>query len=189
MREDLLRKGRRGASVAAGTLLTLLMLSGACPVASFVDSERAQERLERAVRHELVMLPFHGLFDNLEFNVEGFTVTLLGQVIRPVLKEDAEAAVKGIEGVERVDNRIEVLPLSPDDDRIRFGTYRAIFRDPSLNRYLLRAVIPIHIVVKNGNVILEGAVETEMDKTLAGIRAREVRGAFSLTNNLRVVKE
>ena len=149
-------------------------------------SDRAWNRVEREVRHELVTLPFYGVFDNLAFQVDGGTVTLLGQVSRPTLKTDAERVVKSIEGVERVIDRIEVLPLSPYDDRIRLATYRAIYGHPALNRYVLRAVPPIHIIVKNGNVTLEGVVANEGDRNIADIQARSVPGVFSVTNNLRV---
>ena len=149
-------------------------------------SDRAWNRVEREVRHELVTLPFYGVFDNLAFQVDGGTVTLLGQVSRPTLRTDAERVVKGIEGVERVINRIEVLPLSPYDDRIRLATYRAIYGNTALNRYALQAVPPIHIIVKNGNVTLEGVVANEGDKNIADIQARSVPGVFSVTNNLRV---
>ena len=138
------------------------------------------------MRHELVTLPFYGVFDNLAFKVDGGTVTLLGQVSRPTLKTDAERVVQSIEGVERVINRIEVLPLSPYDDRIRLATYRAIYGNTALNRYALQAIPPIHIIVKNGNVTLEGVVANEGDKNIADIRARSVPGVFSVTNNLRV---
>jgi hyperosmotically inducible protein len=149
-------------------------------------SEKGQVRLQKEVRHELVMLPFYDVFDNLAYKVEGGTVTLLGEVTRPTLKSDAERAVKGIEGVERVDNRIEVLPLSPNDDRIRRAVYRAIYGTAGLDRYGLRAVPTIHIIVKNGHVFLEGAVANEGDKNLANIKANGVPGVFSVTNNLQV---
>ena len=147
-----------------------------------------QQRLEKEVRHELVMLPYYGVFDNLEYKVEGAKVTLIGQVARPTLKKDAEGVVKTIEGVESVDNRIEVLPLSPNCDRIRIATYRAIYGNDTLMLYGLRAVPPIHIIVKNGNVALEGVVAKEMDKTLAGMQANSVPGVFSVKNDLRVEK-
>lgn len=143
-------------------------------------------RMERAIRHELLMLPYYGVFDNLEFRVEGSTVILTGQVTRPVLKSDAESAVKRVEGVENVDNRIEVLPLSPNDDQIRMMTYRAIFYHPALERYAIRAVPPIHIIVKNGDVTLVGNVATQADKNLAGIYASGVPGVFSVKNELQV---
>ncbi len=149
-------------------------------------SERGQIRLQKEVRHELVTLPFYDVFDNLAYKVEGGTVTLFGQVTRPTLKSDAEKAVRGIEGVERVDNRIEVLPVSPNDDRIRRAVYRAIYGTEGLDRYAMRAVPTIHIIVKNGHVTLEGAVATEGDKNLANIKANGVSGVFSVTNNLQV---
>jgi hyperosmotically inducible periplasmic protein len=150
------------------------------------SSEKGQMRLQKEVRHELVMLPFYDVFDNLAYKVEGGTVTLFGQVTRPTLKSDAEKAVKGIEGVERVENRIEVLPLSPSDDRIRRAVYRAIYGTEGLDRYSMRAVPTIHIIVNNGHVSLEGAVATEGDKNLANIKANGVSGVFSVTNNLQV---
>ncbi len=150
---------------------------------------RGTERLIKEVRHELVMLPYYGVFDNLEYRVEGYKVQLLGQVTRPTLKRDAEQVVKKIEGVEAVENKIEVLPVSPNDDRLRLALFRAIFSSPSLDRYSLRAVPPIHIVVKNGNVTLEGAVASEGDKNVAGLQANGVSGVFSVTNNLRVDKQ
>src|SRR4051795_433176 len=139
---------------------------------------RAQDRVTREVRHELVMLPYYGVFDNLAYRVDGSTVTLLGQVTRPTLKSDAENVVKDIEGVERVNNQIEVLPLSPMDDRIRMAEYRAIFSSPGLDRYSLQAVPPIHIIVDNGKVTLTGVVANEADKNLAGIKANGVSGVF-----------
>jgi hyperosmotically inducible protein len=148
--------------------------------------DRALQRVEREVRHELVMLPYYGVFDNLAFKVDGSTVTLMGQVTRPTLKSDAEKVVKDIEGVERVVNNIEVLPLSPNDDKIRLAVYRAIYGDTALNRYGLQAVPPIHIIVNNGKVTLEGVVANEGDKNIANIRANGVPGVFGVTNNLRV---
>src|SRR5712672_4359039 len=127
-------------------------------------SAKSQERITREVRHELLMLPWFGVFDNIAFKVEGGTVTLLGQVSRPTLKSDAENAVKHIEGVEKVVNNIEVLPTSIEDDQIRRAAYRAIFGNEVLSQYQLRAVPPIHIIVKNGHITLEGVVAREMDK-------------------------
>ena len=150
-------------------------------------SANALERITKEVRHELVMLPYYGVFDNLAFKVtpDG-TVTLLGQVSRPTLKSDAQNVVKKIEGVEKVDNQIEVLPTSPSDDRIRIATYRAIYGHSALNLYAMRAVPPIHIIVKNGNITLEGVVARQMDKQIAEVQAKSVPGAFGVTNNLRV---
>jgi hyperosmotically inducible protein len=138
------------------------------------------------VRHRLVMLPWYSVFDNLAYQVEGDKVTLYGQVTRPTLKSDAEAAVKGIEGVSTVVNNIEVQPPSPMDDQLRRALYRAIYGDPGLSRYSVQAVPSIHIIVKNGNVTLEGVVDSEADKNLAGIRANQVPNVFSVKNNLVV---
>ena len=151
-----------------------------------VGGTKGTDRLTREVRHELVMLPYYGVFDNLAYRVDGSTVTLLGQVTRPTLKSDAGKVVKGIEGVTKVDNRIQVLPLSSMDDGLRIATYRAIFGKPGLDRYAMQAVPPIHIIVDNGKVTLEGVVATEADKNQSGLYANGVPGVFSVTNNLRV---
>jgi len=151
--------------------------------------QKSIDRIYKEVRHELVMLPFYGVFDNLAYKVDpDGTVTLLGQVSRPTLKSDAENVVKHIEGVEKVVNNIEVLPTSINDDRIRRAAYRAIYGNSVLSQYQLRAVPPIHIIVKNGNITLEGVVARQMDKQIAGVQANSVHGAFSVTNNL-VVEE
>jgi hyperosmotically inducible protein len=149
-------------------------------------SAKTQERITREVRHEILMLPYFGVFDNIAFKVDGYTVTLLGQVARPSLKSDAENVVKHIEGVEKVDNQIEVLPNSPMDDRLRRRLYRAIYGYPALEKYALGVQKPIRIIVKNGHVTLEGVVDNEGDKNFAGMRANGVSGTFSVTNNLRV---
>lgn len=151
-----------------------------------LQGSQSQDRVTREVRHELVMLPYYGVFDNLAYSVTSGVVTLYGQVTNPTLKSDAGNAVKGIEGVTRVDNRIEVLPLSPMDDQIRRAEYRAIYSDPSLTRYAMQAVPPIHIIVSNGKVTLVGVVANETDKNLAGVRANGVSGVFSVNNELRV---
>jgi hyperosmotically inducible protein len=132
------------------------------------------------------MLPWYGVFDNLAYKVDGYNVTLMGQVTRPTLKSSAENVVEKIEGVEKVTNNIEVLPVSPNDDRLRLALYRAIYGHTALNRYAIQAVPPIHIIVKDGNVTLEGVVANEMDKNVANVQARSVPGVFSVTNNLRV---
>ena len=147
---------------------------------------KGADRIAREVRHELVMLPYYGVFDNLAFQVNGSTVTLLGQVTKPTLKSDAGNVVKAVEGVDRVENQIQVLPLSSMDDGIRMAEYRAIYGQAGLDRYALQAVPPIHIIVANGKVTLEGVVATQADKDLAGLRANGVSGVFSVTNNLRV---
>jgi len=141
--------------------------------------------LVKEVRHELVMLPYYGVFDNLAYRVDGSKVTLFGQVREPKLKSDAEKAVKSIEGVSTVDNQIEVMPNSGVDDQTRVAVYRAIYSKPSLQRYQLGAVPPIHIIVKNGDVTLEGVVANDMDKNVAGIAANGVGGVHKVTNNLR----
>jgi len=150
------------------------------------DTTAAEDTIKREVRHELVMLPWYSVFDNLAYSVNGYRVTLVGQVTRPSLKSDAEAAVKKIEGVESVDNQIEVLPTSPNDDQIRRAEYRAIYSEPSLERYAEGAVPPIHIVVKNGHVTLEGVVASQADKDVANVQANTVPNVFSVTNNLAI---
>jgi hyperosmotically inducible periplasmic protein len=149
-------------------------------------SSKGEDRITREVRHELVMLPLYSVFDNLAYKVDGYTVTLLGQVTKPTIKSDAERSVKKIEGVEKVVNNIEVLPLSPMDDQIRRAVYRAIYGQPGLEMYSLRAVPTIHIIVKNGHVTLTGAVGNPGDKQRAGIAANGVPGVFSVTNDLLV---
>jgi hyperosmotically inducible protein len=151
-------------------------------------SAKSQDRITREVRHELLMLPYFGVFDNIAYKVNGSTVTLLGQVVRPSLKSDAENAVKRIEGVDKVDNQIEVLPTSPMDDRLRVRLFRAIYQYPGLQKYELGVQKPIRIIVKNGHVTLEGVVDSEADKNLVGLRANGVSGTFSVTNNLRVAE-
>jgi hyperosmotically inducible protein len=150
-------------------------------------SPKAQDRIIREVRHELLMLPYFGVFDYIAFKVDGSTVTLLGEVVRPTLKSDSENAVKHIEGVEKVENQIDVLPPSPMDDGLRIRLYREIYGYPALEKYALGVQKPIRIIVKNGRVTLEGVVDNETDKNLAGLRANGVPGIFSVTNNLQVV--
>jgi hyperosmotically inducible protein len=153
---------------------------------TFAQNDPAAARINKEVRHELVMLPYLDVFDNLAYRVDGSCVTLVGQVTRPILKTNAEKVVKGIEGVDKVDNQIELLPLSSHDDRLRRSLYRAIYGYPSMNRYALPVIKPIRIIVKNGNVTLEGVVDNQADKNIANIRANGVHGVFSVTNNLRI---
>ena len=167
------------------TTVSAICALAAIGIHAETDPARGRERLEKEVRHELVMLPYYGVFDRLAFRVDGAKVSLLGEVTRPTLKSDAGRIVKGIEGVETVDNQIEVLPLSPHDDRIRLAVYRTIYGYTALSRYALMAVPSIHIIVKNGNVTLDGVVDREADKNIAGIRANGVSGVFSVTNNLQ----
>lgn len=154
---------------------------------AFVAGDAAEAHIAKEVRHQLVMLPYYGVFDDLAFRVNGGTVTLLGAVVRPSLKSDAEGVVKHVEGVTQVINEIKVLPPSPMDDRIRRAVYRAIYQDPALStRYAFRAVPSIHIIVEGGHVTLEGVVANEMDKNLCDIRAKGVPNVFSVTDNLQV---
>jgi hyperosmotically inducible protein len=183
---------------ASGLLAGMLLLPSAAPAADKDKDKHGQSayqgsdvaHLQKEVRHELLMLPYYNLFDNLSFKVDpGGVVTLMGQVTRPTLKSDAGNVVKRIEGVTQVNNQIEVLPLSPNDDRIRREIARAIYANPALSdRYGFQAMPSIHIIVKNGNAILEGVVANEGDKNIAGIQAKSVPGVFSVTNNLRVEK-
>ncbi len=150
------------------------------------NEPKSPKALVKEVRHVLVMLPYYSVFDNLAYRVEGDKVMLEGQVVRPTLKSDAEAVVKSIPGVATVVNNIEVLPPSPMDDQLRRTLYRVIYGEPALSRYSYSAVPSIHIIVKNGNVTLEGVVDNETDKNLAGLRANSVPNVFSVKNNLQV---
>lgn len=169
-------------------LLLGAVLTCALTVTALAEHKQAKgyDRFVREIRHELVMLPYYGVFDNLAYKVEGYNVTLMGQVTRPTLKTGAERVVKDIEGVEKITNNIEVLPLSPNDDRIRLAVYRSVYGQTALNRYALNAIPPIHIIVRNGNVTLEGVVANEGDKNIANIQANTVNGVFGVTNNLQV---
>jgi hyperosmotically inducible periplasmic protein len=149
---------------------------------------RMQDRVSREVFHELVTLPQLTIFDNLQYKVEGNKVTLMGQVRDAILKDSAEKRVKGIEGVESVNNQIEILPASGNDDRIRREVARALFNDERLFRYSMGSVPPIHIIVKNGHVTLQGVVNSDADKNEANIRANSVPGVFSVDNRLQVQK-
>jgi hyperosmotically inducible periplasmic protein len=169
-------------------LVVTLLSIGALGFAQDRDqaSAKAQERITREVRHELLMLPYFGVFDYIAYKVDGYTVTLLGQVVRPSLKSDAGNVVKHIEGVEKVDNQIEVLPASPMDDGLRLRLYRAIYGYPAMEKYALGVQKPIRIIVKNGNVTLEGVVDSDSDKNIAALRANGVPGIFSVNNNLQI---
>jgi len=149
----------------------------------------ASQRTIAKVQKELVTLPYYGVFDNLEYEVQGNAVTLTGQVRNPITRRDAERRVARIEGVDHVINKIEVLPLSSFDDSIRARAYRAVFRSGGLYRYALGANPSVHIVVKNGRITLEGVVSSPMDSQLAYMAARGVPGVFSVTNNLRVTSK
>jgi hyperosmotically inducible periplasmic protein len=172
-------------------LIAVIATAAAAAVAAPLDSMRADDDVStaRQVRKKLVTLPFYGVFDNLGFEIDGSTVTLYGQVVRPSTRKDAERRVARIEGVERVINRIEVLPLSTFDDRIRVRTLRAIASRGGLFRYFQGVNPSIHIIVKGGRVTLEGVVSRKADSQLAYIAANSVFGVFAVTNNLRVERE
>lgn len=142
--------------------------------------------LARQIHQQLLMLPFYSVFDTITFSLDGKKVTLTGQVLRPTLRADAEAAIKSIEGVDVVIDQIEVLPTSTTDNELRRAIYRSIFEDPALAVYAVQAVPPIHIIVKNGNVTLEGAVKSVADKNLAAVRAGSVVNVAGIKNNLSV---
>lgn len=166
------------------TLVTFLLIPAGLILAQ-TPSDRGRERIEREVRKEILTLPFYGVYDWITFRVDGYKVTLYGAVSRPTLKSGAEQVAKNVEGVESVTNEIEVLPLSPSDDRIRIATANAIFRHPAMTRYAIRGQnSPIHILVKNGEVTLEGSVGLESERTIAGLQANGVSGVFKVTNNL-----
>lgn len=153
----------------------------------YVQGPANETRLIQQVRHELVMLPYYSIFDDLGFRIDGSTVILMGEVVNPVLKSDAGNVVKRVEGVTNVVNNIEVLPLSPMDNQIRRATARAIYGDSTLaTRYGFQAMPSIHIIVKNGHVRLEGVVANQMDKQIAGTRANSVPNVFSVDNQLKV---
>lgn len=147
-----------------------------------------QGRVMREIRHELVTLPYYGVFDWLEGEVRpDGTVVLRGEVTRPTTKKEAEARLKSIEGIDRVVNEIDVLPPSPQDDRLRVAIYRALFNwDSPLFRYATQSVPPIHIIVKNGRATLKGVVATAQDRQLAEIKAKSVPGLFDVRNELAV---
>jgi hyperosmotically inducible periplasmic protein len=178
---------RRIASIVL-LAMTLGLVSLPSTVTAQNQEPKAQQNMIKEIRHQLVLLPWYSVFDNLSFRIEGSKVILLGQVVKPTLKSDAEAAVKGVEGVSSVQNDIEVLPNSPMDNQLRRAVYRAIYSEPGLQRYALSAVPSIHIIVKNGNVTLEGVADNDTDKNLAGLRANGVPNVFSVTNNLVVSK-
>jgi len=159
-----------------------LLVNGAFAVTSY--GATSEDSIRREVRHALITLPYYGVFDNLDYRVNGSEVTLMGQVVNPVTPDDAANAVKQVPGVTKVINKIELLPVSPMDWGIRRAVYRAIYGDPALQRYAFQAVPSIHIIVKNGSVTLVGAVATQMDKEVAGVRANSVPGIFAVTNNL-----
>jgi hyperosmotically inducible protein len=173
-------------------LASFMLLPSSPVAAAWQDSKvqrgepAARQNLIKEVRHQLLLLPYYSVFDNLSYRIDGDTVTLDGQVVRPTLKSDAESAVKSLEGVAGVVNNIEVLPVSPMDDQLRRAVYHALYGDSALSRYAYSSVAAIHIIVKNGSVTLEGVVDNEADKNLANLRANQVSNVFSVKNNLTV---
>ncbi|HZU41074.1 MAG TPA: BON domain-containing protein [Terriglobales bacterium] len=145
-----------------------------------------EDRITREVRHELLMLPYYSVFDDLEYSVQGNTVYLKGLVVNPETKSDAEGAVKHIEGVSKVVNDIQIAPPFPADDQIRMREYRAIYGSDGLYRYGMAAVPAIHIIVDRGHVTLKGVVDNQMDKQLVDTRANSVPGVFSVKDDLVV---
>jgi hyperosmotically inducible protein len=166
--------------------ITSFAQSGSADRSGSFPGAASQSRIVQEVHHQLVLLPYYTVFDNLAYKVEGSTVTLMGQVTQPVTKDDAEKAVKGIEGVTRVVNQIQVLPLSPMDWQIRRAEFRAVYSAPGFEKYANQAVPPIHIIVDNGHVTLVGVVLNQMDKQIAGMRANSVSNVFSVNNDLQV---
>ena len=185
-----------------------LALGGLLPAQTQASNEQAVVRMAQRIQREVLMLPEYGVFDSLRFSIKGDTVVLRGQASRPLLKSTAENVVKRVEGVSKVDNQIEVLPLSPADDDVRLRTYVAIYGHPMLSRFnpnrgtplfmsRMQAMTgitnnpppgnhPVHIVVKNGQVTLEGVLPTAGDRTVAELQANSVFGSFSVTNNIEV---
>jgi hyperosmotically inducible periplasmic protein len=171
---------------AFAVVLSIFIAGFAGPV---LQKDSRTLRIESDVQRELLALPNYSVFDFLAFRVEpGGTVRLLGQVVQPTLKSDAERRLKGVEGIEQVVNDIEVLPVSPSDDRIRLAVARNIYRSDALDRYGFQTQPSIRIIVKQGRVTLEGVVDSESDKTIAGMKAREITGVFEVKNNLSAAK-
>ncbi|MFN3326849.1 MAG: BON domain-containing protein [Bryobacteraceae bacterium] len=167
-------------------LMGALLIGSTLAQATISTKAQSKDRLAEQVRRELAMLPWYNVFDYLTFSLHGDTVVLAGYATRPVLKADAERAVRRIEGVARVKNEIEVLPLSPYDNRIRMAVYRTLYSQPALQRYAMGVRPNIHILVNNGRVTLIGVVANQGDRTIANIAANSVPGVFSVSNNITV---
>src|SRR5262249_11334174 len=163
--------------IGLGSLVIGATSASAAPVP---DNPPSKARLAKEVRKKLVMLPYYGVFDNLAYSIDGGTVTLHGQVVRPSTRSDAARSVARIPGVTRVVNNIEVLPLSSFDDSIHVRTLRALQRSGGLYRYFLGANPSLHIVVNRGHVTLTGVVDSNLDRQLAYMTARQVPGTFSV---------
>jgi hyperosmotically inducible protein len=197
----------RRALFAALTIMALAFASISAPAAPAPQKKSKKSRLEsrpraegeaadrdylvKEIRKELVTLPFFGVFDWLEGKVEpDGTVFLAGQVTRPTLKKDAQRRVEKVEGVERVINQIEVLPLSPNDDRLRRAVFRELFNFNSpLFRYGQQPIPSIHIIVSRGKLVLKGVVANKGDSDIANIRARGVPGLFEVRNDLKIERD
>jgi hyperosmotically inducible periplasmic protein len=201
--------------IFAGVFLALIVLYPALAQEQAPNPDsQAQEilRIAKEVRKQIVTLPQYGVFDNINFGIKDQTVILTGKASRPTLKSGAENVVKRIEGVSNVENQIEVLPVSPNDDRIRAAVYVSIYRYPPLQRYtsnrgrrLLGPTVgraaggitndppigyhAIHIIVENGNVTLTGVVDSDSDLAIAEMRAKQVPGVFSVYNDLQVANK
>ena len=158
------------------------------PQAASDLSPEAQQKIVQEIRHQILMLPYYGVFDNLGFRLQGRTVILEGQVATSSLKPDTERAVKKIEGVDKVVNNIQVLPPSPMDNQVRQAVYNAIYKYPALFKYANLPIAPIRIIVKNARVTLYGVVDNETDKNMCTMRVNQVPSVLSVTNELRVVK-
>jgi hyperosmotically inducible protein len=170
-------------SLAFAAALTL------ASVRMFASNGNAPQDLTARVRHELVMIPYYSVFDDLSYRVDNGVVTLMGEVTQPVVKNDAERSVKHLAGVTQVIDNIRVLPLSSFDNKIRMAEYRSIYGFGGLYRYGTGTQPSIHIIVENGHVTLVGVVDNQSDKNVANIRANTVPGVFSVTNDLRVVEQ
>jgi hyperosmotically inducible periplasmic protein len=172
--------------ILALAVASFIIVSTAMAASNTNTKDDVNYQTTKQIRKEILKLPYYGVFDNIAFDVKGDTVTLYGQVVRPTTKSDAARRVAKVEGIDRVVNKIEVLPLSGFDEGIRARTYRAVFSKGGLYRYAAGTNPSLHIIVKNGKVTLEGVVATQGDKNLANIAASGVSGVFSVTNNLRV---
>jgi hyperosmotically inducible protein len=181
---------RTEVGLATGALLLIVLpvlgAQSSSGRGSAASDEKAATKLSREIHHEIAILPFYSVFDSIHFTLNGKKVILTGQVLRHSLREDAEEALKSIEGVGAVENKIEILPASPSDDELRRAIYRAVYEDSTLAPYAVQNVPPVHIIVNNGNVALEGWVESLADKNLAGRRAGNVAGVHNIKNDLVV---
>ena len=186
-----LKKYLRGLSMLVAAIiligLNVPILAADQTVTNLIQEPKNEGRLERNIRHELIMLSNYTVFDNLEFQLkDDNTVILSGQVVWATLKDDAKHAVEHVEGVKDIENDIEILPLSPDDYAIRRREFFTIYNQVGFEKYAIQAVPPIHIIVKNGNVTLDGVVDDQFDKNLAELAANEVPNVFHVTNNLQI---